>query len=85
MLKEGSFYPALPVAANRLIPCYLCNISLRKGPDVRHMGTKKASPESDAFLCAQSGSFFIGGYDELFWATEQSIVQLVNHNKRVVK
>lgn len=36
------------------------------------------------FLCAQSGSFFIGGYDELFWATEQSIVQLVNHNKRVV-
>lgn len=49
------------------------------------MGTKKASPESDAFLCAQSGSFFIGGYDELFWATEQSIVQLVNHNKRVVK
>ena len=27
-----------------------------KGPDVRHMGTKKASPESDAFLCAQSGN-----------------------------
>lgn len=44
----------------------------------------KKTANEVVFSCAQSGSFFIGGYDELFWATEQSIVQLVNHNKRVV-
>ena len=47
-------------------------------------GTWVGNANEVVFSCAQSGSFFIGGYDELFWATEQSIVQLVNHNKRVV-